>query len=161
MGKRPFLLLLFEPKKSATVPVPSRAREGLPASGRCIDLRDRSPKRERGDDLFAPIKKSGTVAYRPWYVPSKRQRGSMRFSSVLDFHICAGTLGLLSGARSHVFPQGFPPASRSWKRILHINAEHVRSRGIHGVYEIPNGQCFRRRSDVLSGGNGMGHRKAP
>jgi hypothetical protein len=64
------------------------------------------------------------------------------------------------GRRSHVFPQGFPPASRSWKRIFHINAEHVRSRGIHGVHEIPNRKCFRRRPNVLSGGNGMDNRKA-
>ena len=54
------------------------------------------------------------------------------------------------------------PAAIVWlKRIFHINAEPVRKRGVHGAHEISNEQCFRRRSNVLSGGNGMGDRQAP
>src|SRR5437870_9223000 len=55
----------------------------------------------------------------------------------------------------HVLPQGFQPTSRSWKRIFHIHVEPVRKRGVPGVNETPNEQCFRRRSNVLYGGNSM------
>jgi len=33
----------------------------------------------------------------------------MSYSPILIVHICAGSLGLLSGTRCHVFPQWFPP----------------------------------------------------
>jgi hypothetical protein len=83
----------------------------------------------------------------------------MSFSPILLFHICAG-IRVAVWCGSNIFPQGFPPASRSWKRICHINAQPVFKRGVPGVHEIPNEQCFRRRSNVLPGGNGMGDRQA-
>src|ERR1700732_833173 len=62
---------------------------------------------------------------------------------------------------SIVFSQRFPAASRGWKRIFRIYAGYVREWGVHGgVCEAEHRECFRRRSDVLSGGNRLVDRHA-
>ena len=43
--------------------------------------------------------------------------------------------------------------------FLHLHAGRVSSRGIPGVQKFRNGQCFRRRSNVLPGGNCLGDRQ--
>ena len=49
---------------------------------------------------------------------------SMSYSPILLIHICAGTLGLLSGTAALSFRKGTPPPCPGWKTLCVIHADH-------------------------------------
>ena len=88
------------------------------------------------------------------------KKASLPYSPILIGHICAGTLGLLSGTAAMSFRKGSPRhvlAGRIFVASMLIMAV---GRRLPCNRETPTEQHWRRDHNLLSHRNGMAHRQA-
>lgn len=86
---------------------------------------------------------------------------------LIVFHICSGTVALLSGAVAMFLRKGSRQAWPGWRRVCHFYAGLVGERGHGGVDQIPfnefpssTGFLFCRHSNPLPGRNRVVVRQA-
>src|SRR5271165_7003658 len=82
----------------------------------------------------------------------------MLYSPILIGHICAGTLGLLSGTAAMSFRKGSPRHALAGKIF---DAHYGRGSSVPCNREASTEQHRRRDTNLLSHRNGMADRQAP